>query len=232
MEEILRRGFPELGLDISEEQLGAFRRFYELLAEKNACMNLTAIKGEEDSARLHFLDCCALLRAADFAGKSVIDIGSGAGFPGLPLAIMEPDIALTELDSQRKRVDFVSACCAELGIKARCLACRAEEAAPDMRESYDIAVSRAVARLSALCELCLPFVRVGGLFIAMKGPGWREESVEAESAVAVLGGAFADSYDYLIPGTDVRHTAVLIEKRAPTPEKYPRRWAKITKQPL
>lgn len=232
MEQILSEGFKELGISLSGETLRLFRGYYEYLTEKNAVMNLTAITGEENTARLHFLDCCALLGAAEFRGKRVLDVGSGAGFPGLPLKIAEPTIELTMLDSLEKRVTFLKETSDILGISARCIACRAEEAPKAMRGHYDIAVSRAVSRLSQLSELCLPFVRVGGLFLAMKGPDCADELREAKSAIAALGGEYESTFSYLIPGTDIGHSAVVIRKVSATPEKYPRRWAKILKQPL
>ncbi len=233
LEELLRSGFAELGLPLDAEALRRYRLYYEALSEKNKVMNLTAIEGEADSARLHFLDSAALLSLADFGGKRVVDVGSGAGFPGLALKIARPDIALTLLDSLDKRVKFLRETSALLGFEdVRCLHARAEEAPPELRQSYDIAVSRAVARLNLLCELCLPFVKKGGLFIAMKGPGAAEELAEAQKAVRLLGGELERCADYAIPGTEQVRTAVLIRKTADTPARYPRRWAQMKKQPL
>ena len=172
MEEILLSGLAELGLEPPEGALGRFRAYYEYLTERNAVMDLTAITGEEETARSHFLDCCTLLRAADFEGRSFIDVGSGAGFPGLPVKIMSPTTRVTLLDSQRKRADFTAECIDRLGLEGiESLCMRAEETPREMRERYDIASSRAVAKLNLLMELCLPFVRAGGVFLAMKGPG-------------------------------------------------------------
>ena len=233
LEELLRSGFAELGLPLDAEALRRYRLYYEALSEKNKVMNLTAIEGEADSARLHFLDSAALLSLADFGGMRVVDVGSGAGFPGLALKIARPDIALTLLDSLDKRVKFLRETSALLGFEdVRCLHARAEEAPPELRQSYDIAVSRAVARLNLLCELCLPFVKKGGLFIAMKGPGAAEELAEAQKAVRLLGGELERCADYAIPGTEQVRTAVLIRKIADTPARYPRRWAQMKKQPL
>lgn len=233
MDEILQDGFAALGLSFGPAAAAAFRGYYGLLESRSAVTNLTAIRGEADTARLHFLDSCALLRAADFAGKRVIDVGTGAGFPGLPLKIARPDIRLTLLDSLGKRVDFLREVCAALGLNdVACVAARAEEAPPELRERFDIAVSRAVARLAVLCELCLPFVAVGGVFIAMKGPDCAEEAAEAGAAASALGGGEIRLLPYEIPGADVGRTAVLIRKTAPTPAQYPRRWAKISRRPL
>ena len=233
LEDILREGFEALGLEPDARALPRFRLYYELLSEQNKVMNLTAISGEEDSARLHFLDSAALLTVADFADKRVIDVGSGAGFPGLALKTVRPSLELTLLDSLEKRVRFLEGLCRSLDFpEVGCLHARAEEAPPELREAYDIAVSRAVARLNLLCELCLPFVRVGGLFLAMKGPGAHEEAEEAARAIAVLGGSLERIAAYDIPGTDTRHNVLVIRKTRPTPKKYPRRWAQIKKQPL
>lgn len=233
LEEILQKGLKELGISADEAAILRFRNYFSHLQERGAVMNLTAIKGEEDTARLHFLDCCALLGAADFRGRRVIDVGTGAGFPGLPLKIAEPDIILTLLDSQEKRVNFLRETCGLLGFDGvDCVAARAEEVPGSFREGFDIAVSRAVARLNVLCELCLPFVKTGGLFLAMKGPDCAEETEEAKNALNVLGGAYRDTFFYTIPGTEITHAAVIIEKISKTPPKYPRRWAKITNKPL
>jgi len=160
-------------------------------------------------------------------------VGTGAGFPGLALKIACPEIRLTLLDSLDKRINFLKNCCGKLGFEdVECLHARAEEAPKDMRESFDYATSRAVARLNLLSELCLPLVKVGGYFVAMKGPDCQEEVNEAGRAIALLGGKLEKRIDYTIPGTDVVHSLVVIKKEKPTPTKYPRRWAQIKKQPL
>ncbi len=228
LEEILRES-----LNAEELTLRRFRRYYELLSEWNKVMNLTAISGEEDTARLHFLDCAALTRLTELQGKRVIDVGSGAGFPGLVLKILCPEMELVLLDSLDKRVKFLRTVCAELGFSdVQCLHARAEEAPAELRQSFDVACSRAVARLPLLAELCLPFVKKGGLFIAMKGPELREELREAERAIRLLGGETERTAEYPVPGTELHHNAVLIRKTADTPAKYPRKWAQMKKQPL
>lgn len=232
LEQTLFEGFGAMGLGLTEEAAGRFRLYYESLTETNKVMNLTAISGEEQVAILHFMDSAAILSALPFSGKSVIDVGSGAGFPGLPMKIAEPGIRLTLLDSLGKRVDFLTRLCGELGFgDVECIHSRAEE--PDQRrEQYDFAVSRAVARLNVLSELCLPYVKPGGYFVALKGPAAADELSEAENAIKSLGGQLERIYEYSLPGAELSHKAVIIRKAAPTPKKYPRKFALIKKAPL
>ena len=228
LEEILSAALPLDGV-----ALGRFRRYYELLTEWNRVMNLTAIEGEENTARLHFLDCAALGQLTELRGKRVIDVGTGAGFPGMVLKILCPEMELTLLDSLDKRLRFLQTVCGELGFSdVRCIHARAEEAPAQLRESFDLACSRAVARLNLLSELCLPFVKPGGQFIAMKGPELADELAEAEKGIRLLGGKVERTAEYPVPGTDLRHNAVLIRKIAETPKKYPRKWGQMKKQPL
>ena len=232
--ELMSKGVESLGLSPREDAFKAFETYYEYLSEQSKVMNLTAISGEEDTVTLHFLDCAALAKIADFEGKKVIDIGSGAGFPGMPLKIMEPTMKLTMLDALRKRTDFLARLCDETGVKAECVHARAEEQSlkQGWRDSFDFAVSRAVANLSMLSELCLPFVKVGGAFLAMKSVDSEEEINSAKSAIKALGGKIEKVVDYTVPLTDVTHRVVIIRKEAPTPKGLPRRFAKIQKEPL
>lgn len=233
LENILRAGFASLGIEQDVEALTRYRIYYEYLEEINAVMNLTAISGEADVARLHFLDCAALLALPEFRGGKLLDVGSGAGFPGLALKIARPDIDLTLLDSLDKRINFLKNTCDRLGFSdVTCIHARAEEAPEEYRGAFDVVSSRAVARLNMLCELCLPSVKKGGVFIAMKGPDCAEELNEAKRAIAVLGGRTERCAEYRIPETDIVHTAVIIRKIADTPKKYPRRWAQMKKQAL
>lgn len=228
MKETLRAECARLGLSLSEKQLDQFAAFGQALIQKNKVMNLTAITEPAAVAKLHFADCLALLRAADFQNKSVIDVGCGAGFPGVPLKIGEPSVSLTLLDSLQKRIRWLEETLEEMKIRADCIAARAEEYRG--QEKFDIAVSRAVARLNILCELCMPFVKPGGLFIAMKASAAQEELQEAARAVCVLGGKVENIFEYEIDGAP--RCAILIRKIRSTPPAYPRRFAKIKQSPL
>ena len=231
MEQLLRDGLASLGLP--DDGIPSLLRFSELLVEKNKVKNLTAITEPADIATLHFLDCAALLPLANWRGKTVVDVGTGAGFPGMPLRILEPSIHLTLLDSLNKRIDFLQEVCEDLGLTdVACVHGRAEEFAAHRRESFDIAVSRAVANLQMLSELCLPLAKVGGSFLSMKSVDSDQELEAAKKAISILGGEISEVKDYAIPGTDVRHRLILIKKIKETPKKYPRAFAKIKKNPL
>ena len=231
MEQILREGLAALSLPT--DAAVPLMAFSAQLLETNKVMNLTAITEPEDVARLHLLDCAALLNITDFRGKRVVDVGTGAGFPGMPLRILEPDFDLTLLDSLGKRIAFLQRVCDEMGLqRVTCVHARAEEFAAKHREQYDIATSRAVAALPVLCELTLPLVKVGGRFLAMKAVDSDEEIRGAKSAIAQLGGTVEDIRDYTIPGTDITHRVVVIGKIKPTPGAFPRAFAKIKKAPL
>lgn len=228
---ILRQGLAAQGLDETKtEPLEAFAR---AVLEKNKVMNLTAITDEADFARLHLLDSAALLNVADFRGKRVVDVGTGAGFPGVPLRILCPDVRMTLLDSTGKRIDFLRETCDALGLTdVDCVHERAEEFAAEHRESFDLATSRAVAVLPILCELCLPLIKVGGQFLAMKSARSDEELDSAMDAITTLGGRLADVADYAIPGSDVTHRVIVIDKVDRTPKQYPRQFGQIKKKPL
>ncbi len=236
MEELILSGLAALDIQAPAAP-GLLAKYGQMLIEKNQVMNLTAITEPAQVAALHFLDSAALLTMGTslFSGKKVIDVGTGAGFPGLPLRVLEPSIHLTLLDSLGKRVDWLREVCTTLGADdVTCIHARAEEQAlePGYRDSFDLAVSRAVADLRLLCELCLPYVKVGGKFLAMKSTSSDQELAAAMSGIRLLGGTVLPPYDYTIPGTAISHRVIVIEKTAPTPKGYPRRWAKIQKAPL
>ena len=229
MRDTLTRGLPELGVDV--KYIEALENFSSMLVEKNKVMNLTGITEPREVATLHLLDSLALIPMAELSGKRIVDVGTGAGFPGVPLKIALPESHITLLDSLNKRIDFLQESCDALGLNdVDCVHARAEEFGH--REEYDYAVSRAVAALPVLCELCLPLVKVGGEFLAMKSSHTEEEINAAKAAIALLGGRIKEVIDYTIPTTDIVHRVVRIEKIAPTAKKYPRRFAQIKKQPL
>ena len=230
MREALVAGLPQLGLSLSQEQVDRFCDFGQRLIEKNQVMNLTAITEPAAVAQLHFLDSMAVLNAWDCRGKQVIDVGCGAGFPGVPMAIAEPTLRLTLLDSLQKRMNWLQEVLPQVGVKANVVAARAEEYVSGCRETYDVAVSRAVARLNILCELCLPYVKVGGAFLALKGAMTEEEVTEAENAIRHLGGRVRTVCEY--PAGDAVHKIVVIEKERPTPGQYPRKFARMKQSPL
>ena len=231
METILRDGLAQL--ELSTDGIPSLLRYAALLEEKNKVMNLTAITDTDEVARLHFLDSAALLKLLDFRRRTVVDVGTGAGFPGLPIRILEPSARMTLLDSLGKRVTFLQEVCDDLGFSdVTCVHARAEEFAEKHRESFDVAVSRAVASLPLLAELCLPLVKTGGTFLSMKSVDSGEELNSASKAIEILGGRLTAVRDYDIPGTVIAHRAVLIEKVKPTPPKYPRPFTKIKKAPL
>ena len=235
MENKLKSALSKLGIELDENALSRFSTYCDRLITINQVMNLTAITDPDEIYLRHFADSVSLLGCADFSNKRVIDVGTGAGFPGLPLKIACPSISLTLLDSLRKRIDFLSETSSLLGFSdINCVHARAEEFAmkPEFRDSFDIAVSRAVSSLPMLCELCLPYVKPGGLFLAMKSRDYAEELDSAQNAIRTLQARVENVWDYTIAGTDLSYCVIVIKKLANTPSKYPRRFAKIQKSPL
>jgi 16S rRNA (guanine527-N7)-methyltransferase len=226
----LTEGLPELGLDLSGETCRTLCDFGEAVVRQNEVMNLTAITEPTAVAKLHLLDSLTVLKTADLRGKRLIDVGCGAGFPGVPLKIACPEMKLTLLDSLGKRMNWLSAVLPELGVEAECVTARAEEFAAQRREQYDFATSRAVARLDILLELTAPFVKVGGAVLAMKGAAAREERAQAQNAIDKLGLKLESVQDFPMDGTN--HSVIVLRKHRPTPAQYPRAYGKIKKSPL
>ena len=226
----LAAGLPGLGLDLSEDIQQQLCNFGRAMVKQNEVMNLTGITEDEAVAKLHLLDSLTVLSTADLTGKSLIDVGCGAGFPGVPLAIACPTAKITLLDSLGKRMKWLEEVLPQLGVAAECVTARAEEAVTTRRESYDFATSRAVARLNILLELTAPYVKVGGAVLAMKGAAAREELAECGNAIKKLGLKLESVREFPIDGT--AHAVIVLRKVAPTPPRYPRRFAQIKKSPL
>ena len=224
-----------MGIPMTGEQAGQFDIYHNMLVEANARMNLTRVPDDiAEAVDRNYLDCIAPLAGGFPAVAAAVDVGSGAGFPGIPLAIMLPDTRFTLIDALGKRVDFLRDVIARLGLNAGALHLRAEDAARQgvLREGFDLAVARAVAPMNVLCEYMLPLVKVGGYMMALKGPGLNGELKAADNALSLLGGTIERTQPLMIPGRDWNHTAAWIKKTAPTPEKYPRRAGTVEKRPL
>ena len=219
------------GLELDESALERCEKFADLLIEKNKVMNLTAITEEDKVARLHFADCLYLLTCADLQGKKIIDVGCGGGFPSLPLLCAEPKLDILGLDSTAKRINFVTESAEALGVGGKFVAARAEEYALKNREKFDIATSRAVASLNVLLELTMPFLKVGGKLLAMKGMNELEDD-DAKKALQVLGGKIVETKTYSVGDEFPERRVVIVEKIRKTPDAYPRRYAKISAKPL
>ena len=226
----LNEGLPRLGLELSEERRQKLCDFGNAVIEQNKVMNLTAITEPAQVAKLHLLDSLTVLTLQDLKNKTVIDVGCGAGFPGVPLKIACPEMKLTLLDSLGKRMTWLETILPQLGVTARCVTARAEEYVPSCRESFDFATSRAVARLNILLELTAPYVKVGGAVLAMKGTAAQEELDEAKNAIRKLGLRVEKVAEFPADGT--AHTVIVLRKVSPTPPQYPRRYAKIKQSPL
>ena len=230
MLETLQSGLPALNLSLTPAQCQTLCAFGEAVVEQNKVMNLTAITEPEAVAKLHLLDSLSVLKAENLSGKRLIDVGCGAGFPGVPVKIGCPEVRLTLLDSLGKRMNWLAQILPQLGVDAECVTARAEEFAAQRREQYDFATSRAVARLNILLELTAPFVKVGGAVLAMKGAAAREELAEAKTAISKLGLQLEQVLDFPVDGTS--HSVIVLRKVKPTPAQYPRVYAKIKKSPL
>ena len=230
MKQTLLQGLPELKLALSEEQVDTLCAFGAAVVRQNQVMNLTAITEPAQVAKLHLLDSLSVLSALDLRGKKLIDVGCGAGFPGVPLAIACPEAQVTLLDSLGKRITWLKEILPQLGIQVECVTARAEEAVVSCRESYDIATSRAVARLNILLELLAPYVKVGGAVVALKGSAAKEELGECGDAMKKLGLRQEAFLEFPVDGAS--HALIVLRKVVPTPKAYPRRYAKIKQSPL
>lgn len=230
MEKTLNEGLNALGLSLPQERQETLCAFARAMVKQNEVMNLTAITEDTQVAKLHLLDSLSVLSALDLRGKKLIDVGCGAGFPGVPLAIACPEAQVTLLDSLGKRITWLKEILPQLGIQAECVTARAEEAVASCRESYDIATSRAVARLNILLELLAPYVKVGGAVVALKGSAAKEELGECGDAMKKLGLRQEAFLEFPVDGAS--HALIVLRKVAPTPKAYPRRYAKIKQSPL
>ena len=233
---ILVKGAEKIGIILSEKQQQQFEAYYDYLVAQNEVMNLTAITEYEEVLTKHFLDSLFLVQTMkDFEGKKVLDLGTGAGFPGIPLKIAFPDTEFVLMDSLNKRILFLNRVIELLDLKKiTAVHGRAEEAGRTSiyREQFDFCVSRAVARLASLSEFCIPFVKPGGYFISYKAGDCKEECAEAKNAIKLLGGKLVSAKESFLPDTEIARTFVVIQKEKTTPEKYPRGQGKPLKQPL
>ncbi len=232
MREILKSGSEQLGIELNNEQTEQLIRYSELLKEWNEKINLTAITDDEGIATKHFLDSMSAICTGYVSGK-VIDVGCGAGFPGLVLKIAKPEIELTLLDSLNKRINFLKEVCTELKLCGVSFEhARAEDGARRMREKFDTVVSRAVANMTVLSELCLPFLKVGGRFLALKGPLAEQELTDAKRAINILGGEVEAVFEANIPHTNLSHKIIIVKKVRHTPMQFPRKAGIVTKNPI
>ena len=233
---LMKEAAADVNMNLSEEQYDKFIKYMRLVQEWNQKINLTAITEDEEFIKKHFIDCIKAFKSDELKNaKNLIDVGTGAGFPGLPIAIMREDLNVTLLDSLNKRINFLNIVIDELGLKnVITIHSRAEDGArkKELRENFDVATSRAVANMTVLSEFCLPYVKVGGHFVALKGPAIEEELKASKNALGVLGGRLKEVIELEIEDTDLKHNVVIVSKEKECPNSYPRKAGIITKKPL
>ncbi|CDG02936.1 Putative Ribosomal RNA small subunit methyltransferase G [Clostridium chauvoei JF4335] len=234
--DLMKEAAIEANLELSEEKYEQFIKYMRLLQEWNEKINLTAITEDEEIIKKHFIDCIKAFKSEQIRNAStIIDVGTGAGFPGLPIAIMNPNVKVTLLDSLNKRINFLNTVINELGLKnITTIHSRAEDGArkPELREKFDIATSRAVANMAVLSEFCMPYVKKGGYFVALKGPSIDEELKDADKAIKTLGGELKEIIEVEIEDTDLRHNIVEVKKIKQCPKIYPRKAGTVNKKPI
>ena len=234
--ELMKTAANSVGMELSEDKYNKFIKYMRLVQEWNEKINLTAILEDEEFVKKHFIDCIKAFKSEELKNaKTVIDVGTGAGFPGLPISIMNENIEVTLLDSLNKRINFLNTVISELGLKnVKTIHSRAEDGARmvELRENFDVATSRAVANMTVLSEYCLPYVKVGGNFVALKGPAIDEELAGSKNAIATLGGRLKSVVELEIEDTDLKHNIVVVEKIKNCSNTYPRKAGIITKKPL
>ena len=234
--ELMKIACDSVEMNFVEDKYNKFITYKNLLQEWNEKINLTAITEDEEVIKKHFIDCIKAFSENQFKeAKNLIDVGTGAGFPGLPIAIMKEDLNITLLDSLNKRVNFLNIVKNSLNLtNVTTIHSRAEDGArnKELREKFDIATSRAVANMAVLSEFCLPYVKVGGYFIALKGPAITDELNDAKNAIGTLGGKLIEVIEVSVEGTDLKHNLVVIKKVKETPKTYPRKAGSITKKPI
>ena len=234
--ELMKTASNDVGLEFTEGQYEQFIKYMRLLQEWNEKINLTAITEDEEVVKKHFIDCIKAFKSDKIKNsKTIIDVGTGAGFPGLPIAIMNPNVEVTLLDSLNKRINFLNLVVRELGLKnVKTIHSRAEDGArkPELREKFDIATSRAVANMAVLSEFCMPYVKKGGYFVALKGPSIDEELENGSNAIKILGGELKDIIEISIEETDLKHNIVEVKKIKTCPKTYPRKAGTVNKKPL
>lgn len=234
--ELMSKAAEDVGLELTEEKYNKFIKYMRLLQEWNEKINLTAITEDEEVIKKHFIDCIKAFKRDEFKkAETLIDVGTGAGFPGLPIAIMREDLKVTLLDSLNKRINFLNTVVRELDLKnVTTIHSRAEDGArnPELREQFDVATSRAVANMAVLSEFCMPFVKKNGYFVALKGPSIEEELENGANAIKTLGGELKNIIEVEVEGTDLNHNIVEVLKVNKCPKTYPRKAGTINKKPI